>query len=103
MLVPSWDPETIENGALAEAPCIFCDFACLLAGRLLGAVLGGSWGGFWELFERFWAVLGGSEGVCKIIKKSKPKLKAKKKENSAGEAGLAAWRWALGKENIGQK
>jgi len=36
-------------------------------------------------------------------KKSKPKLNAKKKENSAGAAGLAAWRWALGKENVGQK
>ena len=55
-------------------------------------------------------ILGGSGRFGRGLKKNtklKPKLNAKKRERverrGAGGAGLAAWRWALEEENVGQK
>ena len=63
---------------------------------------GSSFGGvFGRFLEAFWAIFGGLGRLGRGLKKNtklKPKLNAKKRENCAGPAGSAAWRWALGEK-----
>ena len=95
-------PGNVKNEGFVWEGRIFLRFRALQDEMRFGSSFGGVLGRF---LEAFWAILGGfgrfGRGL-KNNKNSKPKLNAKKKENSARGAGSAAWRWALGEEVLGQ-
>ena len=91
-------PGNVKNEGFVWEGRIFLRFRALQDEMRFGSSFGGVLGRF---LEAFWAILGGfgrfGRGV-KNNKNSKPKLNATKKENCAGAAGSAAWRWARGEK-----